>query len=224
MMQRDPFFGLLRRRECLVPTWQGLLLFMFLLAVIVVTAVLNVQSFLALTEPVQAELLVVEGWAPDFVLEEAAIEFERGRYRRLYVTGGPIEHGGALSGYKSYAELGAAILVKMGVTGSVIEAVPAPSVRRDRTYASAQALRSHLHQQGTSIKGINLMSVGMHSRRSQLLFQKAFDGEVRVGIIAIEDRDSYGKHWWKFSNGVRSVANELFAYIYALLVFPFVEP
>lgn len=197
---------------------------MFFLVGVAVTAMLNVQSFLALTEPVPAEVLVVEGWAPDFVLAEAAVEFERGRYRRIYVTGGPIEHGGALSGYKNYAELGAAILVKIGVSISVIEAVPAPSVRRDRTYASALALRSRLHQQGTNITGINLMSVGVHSRRSQLLFQKAFDGEVRVGIIAIEDRNSYGKHWWKFSNGVRSVANELFAYIYVLLVFPFVEP
>jgi hypothetical protein len=81
-----------------------------------------------------------------------------------------------------------------------------------------------MQQQTHAYTGINLMSLGVHSRRSRLLFDQAFDGDLRVGIIAVEDRNSYGEYWWKFSNGVRSIVNELFAYIYALLVFPFVEP
>lgn len=222
-MKYKVFYGLLQHRVCLVPTWRGLFLFMLLGIAFLVMAVLNVQPFLALTEPVQAEVLVVEGWVPDYVLEQAAVEFERGRYRKLYVTGGPIEQGGALSEYKTFAELGAAILVRMGVNRNAIEAVPAPFVQRDRTYASALALKSKLQQPGTALTGINLMSVGVHARRSHLLFQRAFK-DVQVGIIAIEDRNYYTEHWWKFSDGVRTVMDELFAYIYALIVFPFVEP
>ena len=223
-MKRIAFFGLLQRRECLVPTWQGLFMFILLGAGFLLIAILNVQSFLTLTEPVKAEVLVVEGWVPDYVLEKAAVEFERGHYSKLYVTGGPIEAGGMLSDYKTFAELGASILVKMGVSSSVIEAVPAPAVRRDRTYASALALKSRLHQQATAVTGMNLISIGVHARRSHLLFQKAFDNDVRVGIIAIENRNYSNERWWKFSDGVRAVIDELFAYIYALLVFPFVEP
>lgn len=224
MKLRTPFFGLLRRRECLVPTWQGLLLFILIGAGSISLFAMNVQSFLALTEPVSTDVLVVEGWAPDFVMEEAVKEFERGHYSRLYVTGGPIEQGSILSEFKTYAELGAAILLKMGVKSSFIEAVPSPLVRRDRTYASALALKNHMQQKAHVYTDINLMSLGVHSRRSRLLFEQAFDGDLRVGIIAVEDRNDYGKDWWKFSNGVRSIANELFAYIYALLVFPFIEP
>jgi len=217
------FYGLLQRRECLLPTWRGLSLFLFLLAGFCVIAALNVQSFLALTDPVPAEVLVVEGWVSDHVLEQTIAEFEHGHYRRLYVTGGPIEKGGLLSEYKTYAELGAAILVKMGVDIKVVEAVPATPVRRDRTFASAVALKNRLQQQPTGVSGINLVSVGVHARRSHLLFQKVFKNELRVGIIAIEDRNYINEEWWKYSDGVRAVIDEFFAYIYALIVFPFVE-
>jgi hypothetical protein len=147
----------------------------------------------------------------------------RHHYRRLYVTGGSLEIGGHLSEYKTYAELGAATLVRMGMSKSAIEAVPAPSVQRDRTYTSAVALRNRLHQQTSHEAGINLVSVGAHARRSRLLFQKAFGEDLRVGIIAIENRGYDPKCWWKSSSGVRTVVDELIAYIYALVVFPFVE-
>jgi hypothetical protein len=223
-MKRIAFFGLLQRRECLVPTWQGLFLFILLGAGFLSIALLNIQPFLTLTEPVKAEVLVVEGWVPDYVLEKAVVEFERGHYSKLFVTGGPIEEGGMLSEYKTFADLGAAILVKMGVSSSVIEAVPAPSVRRDRTYASALALKSRLHQQSPGVTGINLVSIGVHARRSHRLFQMAFGNDVRVGIIAIENRNYSNEPWWKYSDGVRTVIDELFAYIYALTIFPFIEP
>jgi hypothetical protein len=222
-MESNLFFGLIQRRECLLPTWRGLFIFMFFGVGLLATAAINIQPFLAHTERVPAEVLVVEGWVSDYVLEEALAEFNRGSYSRLYVTGGPIEKGGMFSEYKTFAELGAAILIRMGASSNVVEAVPSPLVRRDRTYASALALKNILHQQAATITGINLVSVGVHARRSHLLFQKALDKELRVGIITIEDRNFDSKRWWKYSEGVRTVTDEFFAYIYASLVFPFVE-
>jgi len=223
MNQRDPYWGLLRRRGCLLPTWPGLLLLVLLGVAILLEAALLVQPFLAPTVPVPAEILVVEGWVPDYVLAATAAEFKRGHYRRLYVTGGPLETGGFLSQYRNFAEHGAAILAGMGISKGMIEAVPAPSVRRDRTYTSALALKSRLQQQNTSVTGINLVSLGVHSRRSRLLFQEVFGAEPRVGIIAVENRSYDPAHWWRYSNGVRAVVDELAAYIYALVVFPLLE-
>lgn len=223
MNQRKAYFGLLRHSECLLPTWRGLLVLLLVGAAVVATTVLNVQPFLALTEPVPAEVLVVEGWVPDYVLEQTVAEFKRGHYRKLYVTGGPIEQGGMLSEYKTYAALGAATLIRMGVSNLSLEAVPAASVRRDRTYASALVLKGRLQQQAGRITGINLVSMGVHARRSRLLFQKAFENDLSVGIIAVEDRNYPAERWWKYSAGVRAVSDEFFAYIYARLVFPFAE-
>ena len=224
MNRRNEYRGLLRRRDCLVPTWRGLLLFALLVAGLVALTMSKIHPFLAVTEPVSANILVVEGWVPDYVLKETKNEFERGHYRKLYVTGGPLENGSALSEYKTYAELGTAILNKMGISDSALEAVPFPSVRQDRTYTSALALNNLLRQQGASGTGIVLISLGAHSRRSRLLFQKALGDNSIVGIIAVEDRSYDPDHWWKFSAGVRAVVDELFAYTYAQVVFPFIEP
>lgn len=222
MKLRVTFWGLLQRRECLIPTWRGFFLFTFLGVMLAVVAVSRVHSFLAVTKPVPVEVLVVEGWVPDYVLEEAREEFERNHYRRLYVTGGPLEIGGHLSEYKTYAELGVATLVHMGMNKNSVEAVPTPSVRQDRTYTSAIALRNHFHQLSLHEAGINLMSLGAHSRRSQLLFQKAFGDDLHVGIIAVENRGYDPSRWWKFSAGVRTVIDEFIAYIYVRVVFPLV--
>ena len=56
--------------------------------------------------------------------------FKRGRYSLLCVTGGPLERGEPLSEYKTYAELGAAILVKAGLATNLVSAIPAPITRR----------------------------------------------------------------------------------------------
>lgn len=217
---RTAFFGLVHRRECLVPTWQGWLMFALLGMALLVVVALTIHPFLALTEPVAARLLVVEGWAPDYVLEKAKTNFERNGYGKLYVTGGPLERGAYLSGYKTYAELGAATLIRMGMRKDALEVVPAPFAQQDRTYASAVALRNRLRQHGAAEASINLISRGAHARRSRLLFQQAFGDGSRVGIMAIEDRDYDPRHWWEFSQGVRTVVEELVAYLYARFIFP----
>ena len=67
--------------------------------------------------------------------------------------------------------------------------------------------------------------MGPHARRSRLLFEKAFGRDTRVGIIALEDRDYDPAHWWKSSQGVRTVTDELIAYGYARLLFhPAAQP
>lgn len=221
MKSRKAFYGFARRCECLVPTWRGWLLLVLFGIVMFASAVSRVHSFLAITEPVRAEVLVVEGWVPDYVMEEAKAEFERHHYGKLYVTGGPLEIGGYLSEYKTHAELGMATLFRLGLSKDVLVAVPAPLVKKDRTYVSAVALKNWLRQHAAEPTSINLVSMGVHARRSKLLFLKAFGEDSRVGIIAVEDRNHDPRYWWKSSQGVRVVVDELVAYFYAVFVFPF---
>ena len=222
MNSRKTFWGLIQRRECLIPTWRGALVFLLSATLLIGIAIFNIHPFLAVSDPTPAEILVVEGWLPDYALEKVKIEFERQHYKKLYVTGGPLEIGGHLSQYKTYAEIGAATLVKIGIAKEAIEAIPAPTVLRDRTHASAKALKSLLIQQSANNSNINLVSIGVHAKRSQLLFQQAFGDFARVGVIAIENEEYDPKRWWVSSEGVRTVINETIAYVYALVIFPFV--
>jgi hypothetical protein len=183
------------------------------------TVIGSLHPFLAVTAPVLGEVLVVEGWAPDYTFAEAVTEFKRHRYKKLYVTGGPLEQGSHLSERQTYAKLGAAMLVRMGLNNEVVQAVPSPRVRQDRTHAAAVALNGWLRQHNAMPTSLNVISLGAHARRSWLLFGKVLGKKTRVGIIAVEDRDYDPKCWWKTSQGVRLVADELLAYCYARFLF-----
>src|SRR5256885_1177761 len=182
-------FGCLRRRERWGLTWRGFAALLLLLLGLGIVAVREVHPFLASSQPLRGGLLVVEGWLPDYGLKAAMDEFAAGHYERLYVTGGPIERGAPLSEYKTYAELAAATLVKIGFASNAVVAVPTPTVQQDRTFTSALALRTHLDTNGIAHPSLNVMSMGPHARRSRLLFHKAFGKGTRVGIMALEPLD-----------------------------------
>jgi hypothetical protein len=213
------YWGLLRRRSCLLPTLRGWLLLLIPFTALLILGFRNMNAFLAVNDPAPDGVLVVEGWSPDYALETAMVEVKRNSHHKLYVVGGPLERGVPLSEYKTYAELGSAILLRMGMSNDTVQAVPNVYVHKDRTYAAAVALKNWLRQHGAIPKDINLISVGAHARRSRLLFEKAFGGGTRVGIIAVEDRDYDPGHWWKSSQGVRSVVDETIAYCYARFLY-----
>ena len=179
----------------------------------------SIHPFLAVNDPVQDGLLVVEGWAPDYVLGKALEELKRDHYEKIYVAGGPLDYGNYLISYQTFAQLGAATLIHMGVDSNLVQAVPAPHVRQDRTYASAVSLRAWLIAHGIQPTRIHLISEGPHARRSRLLYEKAMGDGVVVGITSIPSEEYDPKHWWRSSAGVRTVIDEAVAYVYARLIF-----
>lgn len=211
--------GLLRRRECLLPTWRGWLLLVLSCALLAVAAIHTAYPFLASNDPRPGGALVLEGWAADYAVEAAVAEFRQHHYDKLYVTGGPLELGAPLSEYKTYADLGAATLLKLGLSTNEVQAVPAGLVRRDRTYNSAVFLRKWLDQHGTLPAELTVLTVGPHARRSRLLFEKALGKGVKVGVIAIPEQDYDPNRWWRSSAGVRTMIAESMAYFYARFIF-----
>lgn len=163
---------------------------------------------------------MVEGWVPDFALNFVVAEFKRNQYSGLYVVGGPIEQGASLFTQKTYAELSATTLRNKGLASGIVQEVPAPPVEKDRTYASAVALKDWLRVHDIHPANYHVMTIGPHARRSRLLFERALGEGAVVGITAIED-PSYDPHrWWETSVGVRNVIGEFIAYAY-VRIFPF---
>jgi hypothetical protein len=201
------------------PTWRGCLLFGLCFVIFAILAIRGIHPFLTVSQPVPGGVLVVEGWAPDYALVAAVEEFKQNHYEKVFVTGGPLERGAPLSEYKTYADLGAASLVKLGLAANVVQGVPAPLVRQDRTYTSAVTLRKWFGEHGMPPTQLNLITVGPHARRSRLLFQKAFGRNVTVGIMAIPENGYDERNWWHSSEGVRAVIGEALAYGYARIFF-----
>ncbi len=175
--------------------------------------------FLAVNDPRPGGILVIEGWASDYALMAARDEFRQHSYLMLCVTGVPIEAGAPLSEYRTYAERGAAVLLKFGLSTNEVRAVPSPSVRQDRTFTCARTLRIWLNTNGIAATNINLVSVGPHSRRSRLLFQKAFGKGTTFGAISVAPQEYDPDHWWRSSPGFRNVTSEQIAYLYARVLF-----
>ncbi len=212
-------WGLLRRRQCLVPTLRGWLLLALSFAALGLVGVLGIGPFLAVTEPVPGGVLVVEGWVPDYMLETAIAEFKRNHYARLFVTGVPLTQGAPLSEYKNYAELGAASLVKLGMSTNDVQAVPTGCYSPGPDVRHGVELEALVREHEMAPTKVNLITGGPHARRSRLMFEKALGRGVTVGVIAIPARDYDERHWWRSSQGVRIVIGETLAYAYARLLF-----
>ena len=182
--------------------------------------IFNVQPFLAPTQRVETKILVVEGWIPSYALGASAAEFRAGHYERVFTTGGPIAGSdGATNIFNTVANVGGDALRAAGLPPDSVQVVPAHAVGRDRTYTSALALRDWLRERQLKVTAINVVSADVHSRRTWLLFQRAFGSGVTVGIIAIPDPDYEPKRWWRYSEGVREILGESIAYGYAKFIF-----
>jgi uncharacterized SAM-binding protein YcdF (DUF218 family) len=213
------WFGLLRRRECWIPTWRAWTILLVVILALGWLGIRKIYPFLAVSDPHPGGLLVVEGWAPDYALETALQEFKRNHYDKICVTGGFLDNGAVISEYKTYAELGVAVLMKLGLSANEVQALPSPPVRRDRTYASALSFHRWLEQQPQPATHIHLFTEGAHARRSRLLFEKALGPGVKVSVTAVPAREFDERHWWRYSAGVRGVIGETLAYLYARLLF-----
>ena len=212
-------WSLLKRQEVWVLTWQGWLLALAIIGALLVLIGRHIYPFLATSSPIPGEILVVEGWMPDYALREAIPLLNDHNYQLIVTTGVPLQKGSHLSEYSTQAELAAAILRELGVKQGQVVSVPAPLVRTDRTYASAQALKSWISESNMAIDSLDVVSLGPHARRTQWLFQMAVGDEIQVGVIAATP-DEYGADdWWTWSSGVRAVIGETVAYLYARFVF-----
>jgi len=214
------FCGIITRRERWGLSWRGWLAFILAALLIAVLLLLNIQPFLAKTQRVNTNILVVEGWIHEYAIRDAAAEFQTNHYEKIYTTGGPIVGSdGFTNDFNTSASVGAELLKKIGVPGQFIQMVPSHVSGRDRTYSSAIALRDWFREHNVAVRSVNVLTEDAHARRTQLLFQKAFGSGVAVGVISVPDPDYDAKHWWRTSEGVREVLDESIAYVYARIFF-----
>jgi hypothetical protein len=211
--------GCLVRRECWALSRRGKLVFLMVLPALVMLAGWKIYPFLSVNNGGTGEILVVEGWISTRRVEEAAQAFHRGHYRRVVVVRNVYREGNNWESGRYTADWVAADLVEKGVPKEMIQLLFCPVVRKDRTYSCAVAVRQWLEQHSIPVTSIDVATVAIHTRRSRLLYEKAFGNRVSVGMIALPDVEYDPDHWWRSSEGVREVPFELVAYLYARLFF-----
>jgi len=215
----NKFVRLTTIRKCRVLTPIGWVVLSMGFGLVMVSVILFVHPFLAPTKPIHGDILVVEGWLPDYALKKVKAYFQKGGYKLLVTTGGRIGIPSSVSEHETWAELALSSLNQLGVPQKKIIAVPGLlNIKKDRTYHAALAVKKRLSLEGLNGTSIDIVSLGTHARRSWFLFEDVFS-TVNVGVISISPNDYDVSRWWFFSEGVRSVVSESIAYFYARFIF-----
>ena len=182
----------------------------------VVLFVLTIHDFLAINAPVQANVLIVEGWAWESpAMNRAAEEFSRRRYEIVLavgvLTGGP---GGELM-QENLAAQAAEQLMKLGVDDRAIQVLAVSNIDRHRTYASALAAKQWLASSTINVVGVNVVTLGAHARKSLVLFKRAFGENIPIGVIAGTEDGYNPERWWLSVRGIYTVLRKTIGYLYA---------
>lgn len=213
------------RREVLLPTFRGWVLILALLALIGFSAMHQVHRFLSVDHPAEkATVLVVEGWLSEPALDKAVSRFREASYDMVVTTGGPIESWADIQGFSSFADRAADYLARRGIPAEIVHSVPAPASAQNRTFLSAVALRSWLEQQKLASPDIDLLSGGVHARRSHRLFRLALGPNYRVGILSADPSGYDPAAWWRSSEGAKAVMGELISLAWTVCCFRVPEP
>lgn len=211
--------GLVRRCQLWVPTWKGVLFAGLTGVLLAYWALRASHPFLAVNAPVEAEVLVVEAWVPDYILKQGLDLSRAGNCRYLLLTGGTVRSEIDPEPDDTYAHMAMTRLQRITTDLERVKVIASPEPDRDRTYSSAVAVRKWLTEKGFEVNRLNVLTVGPHARRSRLMFEHAFGSGVEIGIISGRSREYDAEHWWRYSEGVKEVLSEGAAYLYARFLF-----
>ena len=115
--------------------------------------------------------------------------------------------GSRSNGSPTHAHAAAAQLVARGIPASSITIAPALDVGASKTLANAAGFAAVAKRQG--LDRFDVISLGVHARRSRKMYRKAMEGDAMVGVIAIPDPEVASDSWWEHRLGRYRMLKEL---------------
>lgn len=207
-----------KQQTLYVPTFYGTLTLLILTFFTFWLLLELAYPFLAKEVKPKAEVLVVEGWIPDQGIRNAIDYYYGNDYKMMIVTGVPISQWTYTSPHTNMADATAETMRRMYFRDTIHTVSIPSSVLRDRTYATAVALKMQLNEMNLAHQTFDLYSMGAHARRSHLMFSKVFKNQ-HIGLVTDTDPSFDASKWYRSSRGFRTVFGELVSYFYARLFF-----
>lgn len=186
---------------------------MGLLAAALICFVVFVHPFLAVTKRVDADVLVVEGWIPEYMLPQAAKEFREGHYSLFLVSGLQNDPSDRQKSRPTDAALTSAHLEQLGIPHDAMVPCPAPFARWLRTSKMARAVKEKTGALQFQPRGINVISAGPHARETWVAYQHIFGSSMPVGIISIPKNNYPANRWWLSRQGLIWVPKDFLAWL-----------
>lgn len=211
---------LANKRERWGLTIYGKTLVLLIVVLLVAGFVRNIVPFLSAEKTIDAKILIVEGYVPDYAYPGIIELFHKNNYEMIVTSGTSFDQGHYIAGVKTAADLIRNSLINLGFDSSKVVAVPVPpEIFKDRTWHSAFYAYNYLRHNHPEVTKANIVSTGVHSRRSKYLFDMVFEPEIELGNIVIDQPSVPKRGWYKSSRGFKTVLNESISYLYVKLFF-----
>jgi hypothetical protein len=198
-----------------LPTWQGWILLCLLLAGFLVTIFSNIHRFLAVTNRVAgADILVMEAWVPEVVVQAAVKEFKEGGYQLLLISD-LREHDDRDGRSQDVRKLSVINrIISLGIPRDRIIECFGPATYDHRSAAMAIAVRDALQQGGITSKGLNVIAPAAHARKTWLVYQRVLVSETQTGCVAVPTEDYDSARWWRTTTGAKWVITNGISWLY----------
>jgi len=175
------------------------------------------EAFLAANQPRPAEVLIVEGWIGFDGIQAAKLEFESGGYLYAVATGGLSGNSRDRRRWSFAAEADKKLLLLGLPPDRIMVATPIES-EEHRTFETALAVKRALQARGVQPKDVNVITLGVHARRSRLVLAKVLGPAVDVGVIAWTPPGYFAGPWWRSSDRAQDLMKETVGYLFELLL------
>jgi len=185
-----------------------LLLMLCVLAAGVMLTLRYAAFYLAVSQPLGGGVLVVEGWQSHKALKASHDLFHKGGYTMIITTGGPIINEFDKTS-NSYAERATEFLLNTGIPSNKIITASAPASAQDRTFLSAVMARQVILSRLSNTSQFDIVTTGVHARRTHTLYRLAFSEDFKLGIIAVRPERFSLEYWWHTSEGTKAVLSEI---------------
>ncbi|MCF8380751.1 MAG: hypothetical protein K9H49_14350 [Bacteroidales bacterium] len=210
---------LVKQRVCYRLTFSGWVLIIGLNSLLVFFTLKYISTFLVVNKPLTTEILVVDGLLPGYAYDSIVKLIKKEDYKYLITTGVDVDYTFNSNEQFNIADFSYKILNTKKIENCQLLSAPAHFIDRDRTYSSAVALREWFITQRIFPGKINVVSFSCHSRRTWVLYRKAFNDFAEVGIISVKDQSYDYARWYYYSRGVRQVLSETIGYVYSIIFF-----
>ena len=123
-----------------------------------------------------------------------------------------------INNFNSSAQYAKNRLLSMGIDSSLLIAIPGNKVKINRTLSSALAFRDWLKTANIDIKGINIVSMGTHTRRTWMTYNKVLNEKYVIGIISLPDNIH---NYSRLSKGLKTIRETLGIIYYWFILLPY---
>lgn len=165
------------------------------------------ETWLSTDQPVQPDVLLIDGWVKDEPIAAASQLFKEQHFR-LVVAAGTYEGEKWQARRWSMALDAQRLLRQKGVPEEKILLAQGPDVAAHRTYAALVAARDALKKSAITPRSVTVYTRGMHARRSAMVARKVFGSDIPVGVISWRPPGTETTPWWKESSRAEDFLKE----------------